>query len=187
MTNVSDPAAKVYAQALIEVAEELKCLGPVYDDLQALRALYDGNADFRLLFTSPRIDREDKWAAIRETFEGKVVKPVLGLLHILIVKGREMLLDNVVDQFLRIKDQHEHRVHAYVTVAQPLDDEFRAELKKRLEGSSGDEIVIHETVDPAALGGAAIRIGDKVIDRTLRTRLSALRHHLLETAEGPTR
>lgn len=179
MPNPSHPVARVYAAALTEIGRETKSLGTIHDDLVAVRALYDGDAWFRQFFTSPRIDRTVKWEAVRKAFEGKLGRPVLGLLKVLIDKGREPTLDNVADQFDKMKDLAENRIHAYVTVARPLADEIRKALAGRLERASGLTVALHERVDPAVLGGAAIRVGDRVIDRTLRTRLAAMRKGLL--------
>lgn len=190
MPNVSDPAAKVYAQALLDASTQTHVLGTVYEDLVAVRKLYDDDHWFRSFFTSPRIDRQVKRAAMQKALAGQVHRLVLGLMDVLVVKSRESLLDNVVDQFDRFKDELENRTHAYVTVARPLDAAFRASLVKRLEAASGKHVELHERVDPEVLGGAAIRIGDRVIDRTVRNRLSALRKRLLEApaprgTEGP--
>ncbi len=181
MPNPSDPIARVYASALVELGRETKSLPTIYDDLQKVRAVYDGDAWFRAFFTSPRIDRDVKWKALEKAFKGRVGRPVLGLLKVLVQKGRESVYDNVVDQFLKYKDLAENRVHAYLTVAQPLPADLRAALTGRLEKATGKNVALHEKVEPAALGGAAIRVGDRVIDRTLRTRLAALRKELLTT------
>lgn len=178
MSNRSDPIARVYAGALVELGREQRCLGEIYDDLRAVLALYDGDTYFRQFFTSPRIDREVKWRAVRSAVEGRVGRPVLGLLRVLISKGREGAFDNLVHQFERFKDEVEHRVHASVTVAAPLEADARAELVARLERASGRTVVLHDVVDPAVIGGASIRIGDRIIDRTVRTRLAALRRIL---------
>jgi F-type H+-transporting ATPase subunit delta len=179
--NPSHPVARVYAAALTEIGRETKSLGTIHDDLEAVRRLYDTDRWFRQFFTSPRIDRQVKWAAVRKAFEGQVGRPVLGLLKVLIQKGREPTLDNVADQFDKMKDLAENRMHAYLTVARPLADELRKTLQGRLERASGLAVVVHERVDPAVLGGASIRVGDRVIDRTLRTRLGALRKVLLSS------
>lgn len=186
MPNPSDPVARAYAAALSELGREKKQLGAIYDDLKAVLALYDGDAYFRAFFTSPRLDREVKWRAVRKALEGKVGRPTLGLLKVLIDKGREAAFDNLVRQFERFKDEAENRVHAYLTVAAPLEGDARASLVGRLESASGRTVELHERVDPAVLGGASIRIGDRVIDRTLRTRLAALRRRLVSSHEPET-
>lgn len=178
MPNKSDPIARVYAGALVELGREKQALGRIYDDLRAVRDLYDHDAFFRQFFTSPRIDRAVKWPAVRRAFEGSVCREVLGLLAVLVDRGRESALDNLADQFERYKDEAENRIHAQVTVASPLVEEARRDLVARLERASGKHVALHERVEPAVLGGASIRIGDRVIDRTLRTRIAALRRRL---------
>ncbi len=182
MGNTSHPVARVYAAALTEIGRDTHALGTIYDDLQAVHRLYDGDRFFRQFFTSPRIDRVLKWNAIEKAFKGKVGRPVLGLLRVLIDKGREPVFDNVVDQYEKMKDLAENRVHAYVVVARPLADELRAAIQGRLERAAGKSVMLHQRVDPAVLGGASIRVGDRVIDRTIRTRLTALRKQLLTTS-----
>lgn len=178
MPNVSDPIARVYAAALIELGREKSVLPQIYDDLHAVLGVYEGDAWFRAFFTSPRVDRDVKWRAVEKAFRGRVGRPVMGLLKVLVDKGRESVFDNVVGQFDRFKDLAENRVHAFLTAAEPLAAEFRASLVARLESASGRKVALHERTDPAVLGGASLRIGDKVIDRTLRTRLAALRRQL---------
>ena len=178
MPNPSDPIARVYAKALVELGREQRTLGTIYDDLRAVFDLYSRDPYFHAFFVSPRLDRQVKWRAVRKALEGKVGRPVVGLLKVLIDKGRESAFDNLVAQFERFKDEAENRVHAQVTVAAPLVAEAKAELTGRLERASGRIVVLEERVDPAVLGGASIRIGDRVIDRTLRTRLSALGRRL---------
>src|SRR5262245_13860996 len=117
MANPSDPVARAYAAALAELGREKRQLGAIYDDLRALLELYEKDAYFRAFFTSPRLDREVKWHAVEKALKGKVGRPVVGLLKVLIDKGRETALDNLVRHFEHLKDQAENRVHAYVTVA----------------------------------------------------------------------
>ena len=180
MSGITQSVAKVYAEALIQVGQEQKALGQIHDDLTLAVGIYESEPWFREFFTSPRIDRDEKWKAVRTAFEGKIGKQVLGLLNVLIMKGREAALDNVFGQFERFRDEHENRLHAYVTVATPLDDSYRDELVARLSSASGKTVRLHENVDPSALAGASLRVGDKVIDRTMKTRLAALRKHLLD-------
>lgn len=183
MGSTSHPVARVYAAALTEIGRGTNSLPAIYDDLQAVRKLYDGDAWFRQFFTSPRIDRVVKWRAVQKAFTGRIGRPVLGLLKVLIEKGREPVFDNVADQFAHLKDLAEDRLHAHLVVARPLADEIRKALVTRLEKSTGKHVALHERVDPAALGGVSLRVGDRVIDRTLRTKLNAMKKQLLTTSQ----
>ena len=184
MPNPSQSIARVYAQALYEVAVEQGVVGDVLDELQVLHELIwsDEGRPIREFVLSPRVDRERKWAVLRPALEGRVSRPVLGLVRVLIQKGREAVLDNIAQQFERFRDLAENRIHAHVTVAVPMDEAFLADVRARLARASGKTVAIHQRVDPDVLGGAAIRVGDRVIDRTLRTKLAALRERLLTAA-----
>jgi F-type H+-transporting ATPase subunit delta len=179
LSTTGHPVARVYAAALIEIGRQTNSLAAIYDDLAAVHGVYAGDAWFRSFFTSPRVDRDVKWRAVEKAFAGRIGRPVLGLLKVLIHKGRESAVDNVFDQFSGLKDLAENRLHAHVVVARPLAAEFRTAITQRLARASGKEVALHERVDPAVLGGASIRVGDRVIDRTLRTRLAALKKQLL--------
>jgi F-type H+-transporting ATPase subunit delta len=183
LPNPSHPVARVYAAALARIGNETNSLGQISDDIEAVRRLYDTNEWFRGFFTSPRLDRKAKWIGIEKAVGKGVCPPVLGLLRVLIKKGRESVFDNIADQFAILKDEVENRVHAHVLVAQPLTPELRKSLEDRLGRETGKTVQLHERVDPAVLGGAAIRVGDRIIDRTLKTRLAVLKKQLLHPAE----
>ena len=140
------------------------------------------NIDVRVQSEVTRIDRDKKWAVLEQALSDSVSRPVMGLLRVLIYKGRETTLDNIATHFERFRDLAENRVHAHVTVASSLGDENLAALKARLESASGKNVSLHERVDPSVMGGASLRVGDRVIDRTLKTKLAALRKSLLATA-----
>ena len=184
MSNVSHAVARVYGQALYEVAAEQGAVGRVLDELRGLSGIAwkPGNEDIRDFINSLRIDRDKKWDVLQQALGDTVSRPVMGLLRVLIYKGRETTLDNIATHFERFRDLAENRVHAHVTVAQSLGADKLAALKARLEAESGKNVDLHERVDPGVIGGAALRVGDRVIDRTLKTKLAALRKSLLATA-----
>lgn len=183
MTGPTHPASRVYAAALAQLGVETKSLATIWEDLLALRELFRAEPWFRQFFSSPKIDRPRKWAAVEKAFTGRVSRQTLGLLKVLVMKGREDAFQGVVVQFEALKDEAENRIHADVTVAAPLAAELRAAVEGRIAKASGKSVVLRERVDPSVIGGARIRVGDRVIDRTLKTRLAALRKELLTPSE----
>lgn len=171
--------ARVYAAALTQIGRETRSLPAIGEDLAAIVKLFDEDAYFRGFFTSPRLDRAVKWKAVSKAFAGKVGRPALGLMKVLVEKGREAVLPDVASEFEKMKDFAENRIHAYVVVAKPLADDLRAAIASRLERASGKSVMLHQRVDPTVLGGAAIRVGDRVIDRTVKTKLAAMKKQLL--------
>ncbi|MGH7162126.1 MAG: ATP synthase F1 subunit delta [Planctomycetota bacterium] len=176
--NISQAAARVYAQALLDIAMTSGDLGRVVEDLHSVLDLYDERPDFRAFFTSPRVDPPLKKRALDAAFRDKLCRPVLGLLHVLVDKRREPVFDNVVDEFDRFRDLREGRVHAHVVSAAPLPENQVRDITERLEKATGKRIVIHAKADPRAIGGIVVKLGDKVIDGTLRRRLESLRRQL---------
>jgi F-type H+-transporting ATPase subunit delta len=180
--NVSQAAARVYAEALFDIGIETGTIGQVYDDLHAAYDALNGlDADLRTFFNLPQFRRDDKRRIINLAFEGKVSRPVLGLLHVLVEKRREPLLDNVVEEFDRYRDQHEGRVRARVVTARKLDDDLLNALRSAIEQRTQKSVVLTETVDPEVLGGLRVNVGDRVLDGTLRRSLQDMRRSFAAT------
>jgi F-type H+-transporting ATPase subunit delta len=177
--NVSIPAAREYAEAMIAIAREKDQLTTIYDELMALRKLYDDDREFRAFFTSPRMDPDEKFRILRKVFDGKLSMPMLGLIHVLIRKRRELLLDNIADQFQRFQDLAEGKVHVHLTSARPVAEEIRERIVTMAEKDFEKKAVIHETIDESLIGGMVLRVGDLRIDNSIRRKLEVLRKNLM--------
>jgi F-type H+-transporting ATPase subunit delta len=99
-------------------------------------------------------------------------------MHVLVQKRREPLFDNVVEEFDRYRDRHEGRVQASMTTARKLDAELTDSLRSALEKWTKRTVIIHERVDPEVIGGIRVKLGDYVIDRTIRRGLQDMRRSL---------
>jgi F-type H+-transporting ATPase subunit delta len=180
--NVSNAAARVYAQALFDIGIKEQAMGSIYDDLHAVHSMLDGlDADLRAFFNMPQLRPEDKRRILKMAFEGKVGRPVLGLLYLLVEKRREPLLDNIVKEFRHYHDRHEGRVQAGVVTARKMDADLAETLRTALEQWTKKTVVLHERVDPEVLGGIRVNLGDSVIDGTVRRGLQDLRRSLAAT------
>ncbi|MHC4923830.1 MAG: ATP synthase F1 subunit delta [Planctomycetota bacterium] len=177
--NRSEPASVCYAQALIEIAKAKGNLATVLDDLRAVMELFHADKTLWRLYTSPRIDRFKKEEMVKKAFTGRVGDEVLGLLVVMVRKGREYLYDNVVNQFIRFKDVAENRIHVYVRTVNPLTDEVRTSIEKVVTESSGKDVVMHEDQDPSLLGGMVVRVGDIQVDGSVRGHLRKLGRKLV--------
>jgi F-type H+-transporting ATPase subunit delta len=177
--NVSRAAARVYAKALFELGVAGKSVGRIHDELHAVHAAIEGlDPRLRAFFQAPQLRREDKRRILHMAFEGKVSRPVLGLIHVLVQKRREPLFDNVVDEFDRYRDQHEGRVRATVTTARHLEKDLADALRAALEQRTKKSVELHERIDPEVLGGIRVNLGDYVLDGTVRRGLMDLRRTL---------
>lgn len=110
---------------------------------------------------------------------GDVVAGAADFACLLARHGREGLLPDVALHYSRLLDEHYGIHHAGVTTAVPIDDETRRLIKVRLGELTGFEYVLEERVDPAIVGGIVLRLGDRVIDRSIRDKLRQLRDSVL--------
>jgi F-type H+-transporting ATPase subunit delta len=176
-----DSAARRYAEAAFEVATR-------DDDVARWRAELDASAT-RLgdelamtALSNPAIPIDQRAAAVTGLLEGTASQPVQNLVQLLLRRGRIEALPRVAAEFRRLDDRRQGVTHANVTSAAPLSaDETRA-ITQRLEQSTGDRIELDATVDPTLLGGLVVRVGDRLIDGSVRGRLERLRNQLTSGA-----
>ena len=171
--------SKVYGDALFEAAMERDMLSPVYEEVQSLQTILMENADLVQFLNHPQIIKEEKKKVVEAIFSGKLSDGLLGFLVTVIEKGRQ-------NDMIPICDYFTDRVKAYkkigvvkVTSALPLSEDQKKRVEERLLETTG--FVSLETeyaVDESLLGGLVIRIGDRVVDSSIKTRLYELKKEL---------
>jgi F-type H+-transporting ATPase subunit delta len=164
----------MYAVALYETARDKGKIGDVQQGLQVVLTAW-ADKTFRNFFTSPRIPRPVKIKGMDAALAKHIPVEVLNFIKVLIAKGREPQFDNICEAFEMYRDQAENRVHAWVESGSEFSKTELDSLKAQLvAASSGKDVVVHYTYKPELLGGAKVRLGDKLMDNTLRTRLTHL-------------
>ena len=168
-----------YAQALFDLADETGVLDAVRADLASLRAAWNDSADLRRLATSPVIPSEDQQkglVAIADAakFNG-VTRNFLGLLG---QNGRSRDLPGVIAGFETLYAKHTGLVAAEVVSAQPLDAKQLAAIKAALNKSLGKAPELTARVDPSILGGLKVKVGSKLFDASLKTKLDQMKFAL---------
>ncbi len=169
-------AARRHAQAAFQIALERKELEVWRGDLERLFEVV--REPLLLAFLeSPRIHFDEKTRILRQGLEG--LNPlVINLALLLVSRGRLGLLADIVLEYGRLVDEHRGIAHAEVASAVPLEPEEKDKLVRRLGELVGREIVLTTTVDPSIIGGLMARVGDKLIDGSIRSRFLALRESL---------
>jgi F-type H+-transporting ATPase subunit delta len=175
-SNDAGGVAGRYASALYELADQAKCLDAVADDLRALRGLVEENEDVARVVASPVLSRDAQVAAMTELgekagFQDLTVK-FLGLL----ARNRRLAaLRPAVGAFLAELASRRGEITAEVTSAQPLNDGHLESIKSALAQALGSKVALDSRVDPALIGGMVVRVGSKMIDSSLATKLQKLR------------
>ncbi len=166
--------AQNYADALFELAKRA-------DDLHGWEARIGGLADamgsdrtLRLFLESPRIAAGEKNKVLAEAFKGAPAHFVR-FLQKLVHNRRQMLIPEISAAYMDLVDAVEGRIHAMVTVARETTDADRDAIAAQLSRVFGKKVVAHLSVQPAILGGVVVRVGDTVMDGSVRKRLGLLK------------
>ena len=182
MSAVSEAAARVYAKALFDLGLGEGSLAAIGEDLHAVLDTLNGlDGDLRAFFNLPQLRRDEKRRIINLAFGGKVGRPVLGLLNVVVEKRREALFDEIVAQFDTLVDQQVGRLKVEVTSARRLDESVAAALRSAIEQRTNKTVLLEERVDPEVIGGMKVSVGDRVIDGTVRRSLQDMRRSLAAT------
>jgi len=171
-------SGKRYAQAAFKLALEKGEL----DSWQAsLRKITEITADEKLvaLLQNPKLSFEMKKAILAELL-GKINPLALNLAYLLVHKDRLGIAGDISRQYDRLLDTHHGIEHVAVITALPLDDEDRRRISSRFEEMIGRKVVIDAQVDPSIVGGIEAKIGDTLIDGSVKGKLGALRKSLVE-------
>jgi F-type H+-transporting ATPase subunit delta len=166
-----------YAIALFELADEQKQLDAVGESLAALKRALAESEDFRALTTSPLIGREAALRAVAATAAAMELDPITtSFLGVLARNRRLSQLGNIVRAFETLAARHRGEITAEVTSAHQLDEGQVDALRKNLRTRFGTDIAVDLSVDPAILGGLVVKVGSRMIDGSIRTKLNNLAH-----------
>lgn len=173
-------AADVYGEALFGLAREKEIIDGIMEELTGLGQAFSENPDFARVMEHPDIGRDEKLLVLSNVFQGRICEELLGFLKIVINKGRYSALDGIFERYTQLYKEY-HRIGvAYVTSAETLLPQQKERIEKRLlQTTSFLKMEMHYEVEKALIGGIVIRIGDRVVDSSIRTKLDQLQRQLL--------
>ncbi|MFQ5653469.1 MAG: ATP synthase F1 subunit delta [Planctomycetota bacterium] len=169
------PVSGTYARALLEVGQARAEADTYLRELDLLRKQIVGAPEVRVFFESPKIPRAEKKRVLERGLGGRITEPVLNLLRILIDRGRQAILGEIVESYEDLYDEMSGRVHVRLASATPLSEAARARIVALLGEQLDRQIIAEEQVVGDLLGGMTIRVGDTVIDGSLRSKLNKVR------------
>jgi len=166
-----------YAAALYSHADDQHALDAVVGEMEALGQLIDASADFCRLLESPLIDvNQATRAALAVLGQEGFGKPVRDFVGVVAANRRLRELRDIVRAFAALVAQRRGIVTAHVATAHPLTDVQRQQLRARLIEAGYGNVNIHESVEPDLLGGLVVRIGARLYDTSLKSRLQRLQY-----------
>ena len=164
-----------YAVALFELALEAKALKAVESDLANLKELLAESADLRDLVSSPLISRDDQSKGITKVAEAAKLSDLsVKFLGVLAANRRLGALGTAIADFEKLMAHHKGEVKAEVVSAHALTKTQLTALKKQLKSAIGQDVDIDATVDEAILGGLKVKVGSRMVDGSLKTKLQKI-------------
>ena len=171
-------AARRYAEAIFEIASRDGTQDRWATDL-ALATSVIGDEQVARIVNSPAVPLADRANILGSMLGDRLAWPAINLVKLLDVRGRLTLLPAIAVQYVRLLDRSRGVVAATVTSAAPLDADEMAAVQSRIETMTGRTVRLAPMVDPALMGGLTLRVGDRLIDASVRGRLERLRDQLV--------
>lgn len=168
-----------YAEALFEVGERSGDTARFADLIEAVAGVVSADEMIRVVLESPRVPKRKKEELLSQALSGYAPEPFIRFLAAVVRRGRQGLLEGIAEEYLKLVDVKFNRVHASVTLARESDPALQKEIGTRLSAVLGKEVIPHFREDPGILGGVIVRIGDRVMDGSLRRRVLKLRKQML--------
>lgn len=174
--------ARRYAQAVFELGKEGGELAPLSKQITALADVFAGSEELREVLTSPLVDDGAREAILVEI--GKRLgagETALRTLRVLAQNGRLAALPDIARVLTRLVDEDTKTLRATVTSAAPLSEAYLAKLRAELQKATGQSVEITARTDASLIAGVVVQIGDRVIDGSVRAKLSRFRDSLSQT------
>lgn len=182
--DISQAAAAIYAESLLQLANEAGQAEEIGAELREVKELWRRDRSFSAMMSSAAIDTHARRESLRKIFgQDRVSRLVLNTLFVLNDKRRSMILPAVCDAYRRKLDRQLGIEQVHVTSAVPLSDDQRARLRGEIQRLTGHETDLFERVDPDVLGGITVQVVDRLYDMSVRRRLRDLRTALLSSVE----
>ncbi len=170
--------ARRYAQALYEDALQNKCVDRVDDDIAMIQESIEGSSELNRFFEDPILTADNKLKVVKALFTDRVHDTTLGLLKLLVSKGRENIFTQIAGAYKAMRDDQLGIVEAKVRAALPLSASDEKKVAEGIETMTGKKVRLNTEVDPNILGGLIIRVGDTVYDGSVLHQLKTLRGRL---------
>lgn len=175
-----DPTiARNYAQALLEAAERRGEAERYAALIEAVAGVLEADARIRAVLDSPRVAKEVKQRVLERALAGRAPEPFIRFLAAVVKRGRQGLLPAISREYHLLLDHKLNRVHAGVVLARAPDQALLEQIRRRLSAAIGKEVIPHVREDPRILGGIIVRVGDRVMDGSLRRKMMQLRRQML--------
>ena len=166
--------AKRYASAIYDIAESSDKIGEIREALNILAENYNEDEEFKVFLLDPSIKYDEKVEYLHKSFDF-ISEDAFKIINYLVKKGRVSLAEKIKDSYLKIYYEKNNKILVNATFTKELSDNQREALMKKLEGKYKKKIVLNLSVDEELIGGGIIKIGNKVIDGSIKSQIENIK------------
>lgn len=177
---MAELVSKAYAEALFEVGIDLDRLDGIQTDYTYVIDVFKSHPELLSLYKSPQVNGVEKKDIIKQIFEQSLSSEMMNFLNILIDKSRTSYVEKIYRAYLANVEQYKKEITAVVKTVVPLSKAQEVDLAEKLHQLVGKKITIENIIDPSLVGGVMIKMGDQVLDGSLKRRLSNLKESLVQ-------
>lgn len=173
--------SKVYGDALFSLATEEDKLDVIWDEVKAIRDIIRENPDFVSVLCHPEMTQEKRRSVLEQIFKQNVSEDMMGFLYVLVDKGRMGEILSILDYFDKQAKEYKKIGVVNVSTPMPLSNAQKEQIERKLlEVSDYESLEMHYELEEGLLGGIVIRIGDRVLDNSIRTKMERLSRQLFK-------
>ena len=166
--------AKRYASAIYDIAESSDKIGEIREALNILAENYNEDEEFKVFLLDPSIKYDEKVKYLHKSFDF-ISEDAFKIINYLVKKGRVSLAEKIKDSYLKIYYEKNNKILVNATFTKELSDNQRETLMKKLEEKYKKKIVLNLSVDEELIGGGIIKIGNKVIDGSIKSQIENIK------------
>ena len=164
--------SKTYGEALFDLALEENTVDQITEEVNVLLSVLASNEELTKLFTHPKVLKQEKINVIENVFKGRFSDTIVGFLVLIMQKGRYEEINAIFEYYLNRVREHRNIGVAHVTSAIELNKEQRAKIEEKLLATTKyQQFEMNYTVDKSIIGGLIVRIGDRVVDSSIKNQL----------------
>jgi F-type H+-transporting ATPase subunit delta len=165
---------------MLSADSAMNMIDAIAGDLEIIKKTLDGSRELRLFLVSPVVKAEKKTAVLRELFASRIGKVTMTLLELLTEKHREAILPEVIEQYGGLRDAKYGIVNVDVSSAVEISEQQEQNLSEKLEQYTKKKVRVRFALDSSLKGGMVVRIGDTVLDASVKRQLELMRERLTE-------
>ena len=174
----TETIARNYAEALFELGQKGGQAERYADLIDAVAAAIETTPRVQAVLMSPRVPKSEKAALLGDALQS-TPREFVFWLQAVVKRGRQGILRDIGNQYVALLDAQLSRIRASVTLARKPDDKLKRVIEERLSRQLKKQVIAAYLVDPEILGGAVVRVEDRVLDGSVRRRMTKLRRQLL--------